>query len=144
MAEEKKFHIGVKAMIEDELRQILLMKEDVSTHSLPTSEYWDFPGGRMQEGETPLKALRREVKEETGIKELLGEPQFLTAVISNHQIQLKNGEIVGLVLMIYKVKIAPRVNISLSHEHLDYGWVHRAIAKERLTHKYPPEFTDTL
>lgn len=143
MTEEKKFHVGVKGLVENEQGKVLLMKEDVGRHSLPTSEYWDFPGGRMQEGETVLDTLFREIEEETGITEV-ADPQFIAAVISNHEIKLKNGEIVGLVLMVYKVKINPATEIKLSHEHLGYEWVSRAEAKKRLTHKYPKEFTDQL
>ncbi|MFO7859140.1 MAG: NUDIX domain-containing protein, partial [Ectothiorhodospiraceae bacterium] len=30
-------------------------------------QYWDAPKGRVEAGETPLEAARREVREETGI-----------------------------------------------------------------------------
>jgi len=33
-------------------------------------QYWDFPKGRTEAGETPLQAAWREVAEETGITEL--------------------------------------------------------------------------
>src|SRR4051812_15424683 len=104
MADEKQFHVGVKAMVVNGEGKILLMKENVSTHSLPTTEYWDFPGGRMQEDETVLETLAREVEEETGITDI-GQPEFDTAVISNHQIKLSDDLTVGLVLMVYKVQI---------------------------------------
>ncbi|HVV25505.1 MAG TPA: NUDIX domain-containing protein [Candidatus Saccharimonadales bacterium] len=143
MADEKKFHVGVKAMIVNEQGKLLLMKEDVRRHSLPTSEYWDFPGGRMQEKESVLDALAREVEEETGVTQI-NDPEFVTAVISNHEIKLKDGEVVGLVLMVYKVKIDLATKIKLSHEHLAFEWVGKAEAKQRLTHKYPKAFTDQL
>jgi 8-oxo-dGTP pyrophosphatase MutT (NUDIX family) len=143
MAGEKQFHVGVKAMITNDQGEVLLMKEDVSRHSLPTDEYWDFPGGRMQDKEAVLETLQREVEEETGITEI-HDPEFVTAVISNHSIKLKNGEVVGLVLMVYTVKIDPKSDIKLSHEHLDYEWVDKSVAKQRLTHKYPAEFIDAL
>jgi len=143
MANEKQFHLGIKAMIKNSKDQLLLIKEDVSNHSLPTDEYWDFPGGRMQKGETIAQTLRREVQEEIGIKKFQ-TPQFVAAVISNHEIKLKNGEIVGLILMIYKVVISSRAKIQLSDEHLDYEWVLPKKAAKRLAHKYPTEFTEKL
>ncbi len=33
-------------------------------------QYWDFPKGRAEAGETPLETALREVREETGITEL--------------------------------------------------------------------------
>lgn len=32
--------------------------------------YWDFPKGRVEAGEQPLEAARREVEEEAGLREL--------------------------------------------------------------------------
>lgn len=47
----------------DEKGRVLLAKQ----YRLPARDYlWEIPAGRMDEGETPLKAAKRELKEETG------------------------------------------------------------------------------
>src|SRR5271154_4836495 len=45
--------------------RILLVKQ----YRLPARQYlWELPAGRVDEGETPLKAARRELIEETGFR----------------------------------------------------------------------------
>lgn len=140
---EKLFYIGVKALIESRQGELLLFKADVSRHRKNKEPYWDIPGGRIDEGETVvLDTLRREIYEETGIKDIVSH-EFFTAVISNHQIP-KDDKLYGLALMIYKVSIPEDSRIKMSKEHVAYEWVSREEARKRLTHKYPKEFTDLL
>ena len=49
----------------DERGRILLVRQ----YRLPVRGYlWELPAGRMDEGETPLKACKRELMEETGYR----------------------------------------------------------------------------
>ncbi len=60
----------VGAMIEKEGGRYLITQRP-RTASLPL--LWEFPGGRVQEGETDEQALARELKEEMAIEVDVGE-----------------------------------------------------------------------
>lgn len=53
--------IGVFAAIFDDEGRILCVKRAYGPQN------WTTPGGRMDSGESPIVALEREVREETGI-----------------------------------------------------------------------------
>ena len=58
---EQLFQVGVKALIEDEMGRVLLLKN---------RDFWDMPGGRMDQGEDVRQTLERELTEEIGVNEL--------------------------------------------------------------------------
>jgi ADP-ribose pyrophosphatase len=61
-------HPGAAVMLTvDRLKKILLVRQ----YRLPAKKrLWELPAGRIDPGETPLKAARRELKEETGYRAL--------------------------------------------------------------------------
>lgn len=147
MAESKLFYVGIKALIKNERGEILVLKASLRDHSKGAEPYWDIPGGRIDEGESPLETLHREIVEETGITQVSKEA-FYTAVISHHQVPVDktdpDSKKAGLALMIYTVEIPPHSTILLSPEHVAYEWLSAPEAAKRLTNKYPAEFTDIL
>ena len=59
-------HNGSAVMMTvDEKKQILLVRQ----YRLPAGKYlWELPAGKVDDGETPLQAARRELIEETGYR----------------------------------------------------------------------------
>jgi len=54
----------VGALCEDELGRLMLVRRAIE----PRKGKWDTPGGFLEEGESPLDGLRRELREETGLE----------------------------------------------------------------------------
>ena len=57
-------HIGSAVMMAvDDKKRVLLVRQ----YRLPAAKYlWELPAGRLDAGERPLQAAKRELKEETG------------------------------------------------------------------------------
>ena len=143
MASEKLFHVGVKALITDADDNILLLNVNTTKFKKDKTPHWDIPGGRIQQGQTALETLQREILEETGIEQI-EKAEYLTGVISNIEIPISEEVRVGLVLVVYKVVVPPNSTIVLSNEHTGYEWATREEAATRLSFKYPEEFIQVL
>lgn len=64
-------YCSVKAAIRREDGRILFLRQ--TTRKWPNG-FLDLPGGRLSTGEDPYDALKREVKEETGLVVSIGKP----------------------------------------------------------------------
>ena len=74
---------------------------------------WDFPGGRLQDGEDPEAGLMREVKEETGLNVKILDRQV------NYEISLHG---IMYFFVLYSVKVLENTEVVLSGEHTSYRW----------------------
>ncbi len=59
----------VAALIEHEGRYLVGQRMKKDRHGLK----WEFPGGKVELGESPAQALVRELREELGIEAVIGE-----------------------------------------------------------------------
>lgn len=120
MKRDKMFYVGQKAFIEKDGKVLVLF--DPRNHI-------DFPGGKIQEGESDFVAsLMREVDEETSISIEVGDPFTVwDFVISNTTNPDYKGKTVFLVGFRCGLKGG---EFKLSSEHSGYRWVGKAELRE--------------
>jgi 8-oxo-dGTP diphosphatase len=93
----------------------LLLKRSAKSKYAPG--FWQLPGGRLEFGETPMQALIREVKEETGGVFIPSSQKVVC--VSSHVIEIR-GDNFQLLTIVYKGSIEG--SIIISEEHSDFKW----------------------
>jgi 8-oxo-dGTP diphosphatase len=111
LAESKPWGISVRAILEDPQGRWLLIRRSNECRSF--AGYWELPGGKMDRGESIDSALRREVREETG---LLVEPRAVAGMTERDRENLH-------VVAIYFTTRLVGGKIALSSEHDEFRWV---------------------
>lgn len=140
---EDLFHLGIKALIMNNIGQVLLLKVNPENLKGYTGEpYWDIPGGRIQFGSNVEDTLKREVEEETGITDLKIIKPF-SMILSNIRIP-QGKKTVGLILFSYLCESNQLANIKLSKEHIEYKWFYTTEASVLLKVKYTAEFIEKI
>lgn len=98
---------------------------------------WDFPGGKLEDGEDPRAGIEREVFEETSLTIKVLKPTFVfeadldRAGTPTHQFTL------------YETKIIAG-EVRLSHEHSDWQWSSKEELGPLAVEPYIPAYFKSL
>ena len=121
--DHKNLKIVVSIALINNESEILLSKRPEKKH---LSGFWEFPGGKVEEGETPEKALIREVKEELNID----INNKCIAPLSFSEFDYNNFQ---LLLLLYICRRWDGVPISMENNKLE--WVKPNMLRD---YKMPP------
>jgi len=108
---KEKFGIALKALIVHNSK-VLIVKRFSGDDYKPNE--FDLPGGRLEFGEIPENALKREILEETGLEIEIIKPSRIWNLHKND-----NEQIIGITYLTKTVSD----KIKLSFEHQDYKWI---------------------
>lgn len=111
---EKIQKIGVTAFVYNN-KKVLIVKRSKKENFLP--EYCELPGGKIEFGESPEDALKREIEEETNLDIKIIKPYSIFSYTSNnnhkHTIDIQ-----------FIVEAVGDINkIILSDEHENFNWI---------------------
>ncbi|MFH1771134.1 MAG: NUDIX hydrolase [archaeon] len=115
---------AAKAFIVNEKDELLIVKRSKQNSSRQGE--WEFPGGKLEAGESPQEALERETKEETNLDVKATYPINIIFYNLNDKEQST--------IMVFLCKLLSS-EVVLSEEHDKFKWISLEKGKEML-HPY--------
>lgn len=105
------FLIGPRATIYNtKTNKVLLLQRNDGNN------VWEIPGGKRENNEDIVDALKREVKEETGLTINEYKIVYVSPIFKNHPV-LKPFLNIGYLCLV------DNSDVVISNEHIDYKWV---------------------
>ncbi len=92
--------------------------------------HWDFPKGNIEKGESPEQTMIREVREETGLVDIVPVPGFMKVIEYFYK---RDGRTVHKQVTFFLAE-SKEEKVVLSFEHRDYVWLSREEALKVVTY----------
>ena len=126
MEEDAQVFVGLKAFVNKNGK--ILAIQDSAT------KLWDYPGGKIKWNENLEDALKREVKEESGLEIKIGKP----FIVWKHEVLEKESRSFGKIIILIGVACEyVSGEVGLSHEHSDFEWITaKSLGKAKFSHKW--------
>jgi 8-oxo-dGTP diphosphatase len=123
------YPLSIKGVVLHDGRVLLLLNERGE---------WDLPGGRPDPGEDHRAALKREVREETGLEVEVG------TFLGEHLFEVLPSRFVRIVA--YDCSLGGRsIYVAISHEHVETRWVPVGELGEVVAgHRLPPGYLGAI
>ena len=118
---KEEFSVGVVVVTESTPRKYLILHY--------ASGHWEFPRGKIEEGESYLETASRECEEETGITQLNYVDSFEVMTKWNYH---RGGDDIQKQAT-YLLATTSQTEITISDEHQGYEWLEFDAAVERTT-----------
>ncbi len=84
----------------------------------PGKDYWDFPKGHIEKGEEELETVKREIKEETGLKDL----KFIEGFKEWIKYFFKEEEKTVFKIVTFYLAETKVKKVKISSEHIGFKW----------------------
>jgi 8-oxo-dGTP diphosphatase len=114
--------------------KVLLLQRSANEKIFPN--LWELPSGKRENFESSIKAIKREVKEETGLNIEIIRP------INIFEYKIQKTKIIKDTTQInFLVKIKGKNKVKISKEHQDFAWVYK---KDLFKYKITKETKNTI
>ncbi|TFF85273.1 NUDIX domain-containing protein [Candidatus Heimdallarchaeota archaeon] len=114
---EGRFMVAVAAIIENRNGDILLIKRKAAIE--PYIECWEDVGGRLKQSESPHSGLKREIEEETGLKDI----EIVKTLGANFHYRNNERKPENEIIIISYWCKTTSSTVKLSNEHSSYRWL---------------------
>lgn len=108
---------ATKALITNSQGEVLILKESSDYEEGTNEGKWDVPGGRVETGERFDKSLKREIREESGLRAEIGDSFFTDEW--RPEVKGEKWQIIGT----YFECFTESKDVELSRDHEKFSWI---------------------